>query len=320
MFDEVSEMAGLPEERIGSVRLDYRFYKGSDQYSDGDETENKLLRIVTDNPVEDFPRIATREKSWPILYHLSPIRENILNWIDIRPGQRILELGSGCGAVTGALLGRGASVTAVDLSLRRSRINAARHRDCDDLTILVGASEDILPRLDVYFDHITLIGVLEYAAVFSDAPKPYHTILEMIRQRLSDDGALWVAIENKLGLKYFAGCREDHTGRYFEGIEGYPHREGPYTFSRRELIQLAGECGFACDFYYPYPDYKFPMKIFSDQYLPQKGELNRNWQSFDADRVETFDESKVFDTLLDAGLFPEFSNSFLVRMRKETAA
>ena len=320
MNNEVKAMEGLREERIGGVKLDLRYYKGDDQYSDGDETENRLLRIVTEHPPEEFPGITTREKSWPMLYHLSPIRENILNWIEVLPGQRILELGSGCGAVTGALLGRGARVTCLDLSLRRCRINATRHRDCDDLTILVGASEDILPQMTERFDHITLIGVLEYAAVFSDAEKPYHQILNMIRERLADDGNLWVAIENKLGLKYFAGCREDHTGRYFEGIEGYPHREGPYTFGRGELARLAGECGYDCEFYYPYPDYKFPVKIFSDSYLPQRGELNRNWQCFDADRVQMFDEARVFDTLLDEGLFGEFANSFLVRMRKRVTA
>lgn len=303
-------------EKIGSVVLDTRYYHQQDQYSDGDETENRLLQIVTVTPESDYPVITTRTASWPILYHLSPIRENILNWISIQPGQRVLELGSGCGAVTGALLGRGARVTAVDLSLRRSRINATRHKDCDDLTIMVGASEEILPRMEERFDHITLIGVLEYAGVFSDAEKPYHQILGMIRDRLADDGALWVAIENKLGLKYFAGCKEDHTGRFFEGIEGYPHREGPRTFSRRELLELAGECGFDCFFYYPYPDYKFPVKIFSDEYLPQKGELNRNWQNFDADRITLFDEGRAFDAILEAGLFPEFSNSFLIRMTK----
>lgn len=310
-------MAEQQTENIGKVRLNYRFYKGSDEYSDGDDTENRLLQIVTENPTADFPKITTQEKSWPILYHLSPIRENILNWIDIKSGQRILELGSGCGAVTGALLNRGAQVTAIDLSLRRCRINATRHKECDDLTILVGASEDILPRLEERFDHITLIGVLEYAAVFSDARNPYHQILGMIRQRLSDDGVLWVAIENKLGLKYFAGCPEDHTGRPFESIVGYPHRDGPYTFSRKELQTLARECGYSCEFYYPYPDYKFPTKIFSDEYLPQKGELSRNWQNFDADRLVLFDERRAFDTIIDAGLFPELANSFLVKMSKE---
>ena len=303
-------------EKIGQVVLDKRYYNQRDRYSDGDETENRLLEIVSTYPQSAFPQITTQERSWPILYHLSPIRENILNWLPIEPGASILEIGAGCGAVTGAFLCMVARVTAIDLSLRRSRINATRHRDCEDLTIMVGASEDILPHLESRFDHITLIGVLEYAAVFSDADDPYRQVLNMIREKLADDGTLWVAIENKLGLKYFAGCKEDHTGRYFEGIEGYPHREGPYTFCRRELLTLADSCGFECVFYYPYPDYKFPVKLFTDDYLPRKGELNRNWQNFDADRFVLFDEGRAFDTIIDAGLFPELSNSFLVKMKK----
>ena len=304
-------------ETIGKVTLNHDYYHGSDEYSDGDETENLLLDIVTNHPESEYPRIIIEKVSWPVLYHLSPLRESLLSWIPFRKGEKILELGSGCGAVTGAFLHKGLSVTAVDLSLRRSRINATRHKDAEELTIYLGASEEVLPNLTEKFDHATLIGVLEYAAAFSKEEKPFHYILNSIRSVLKDDGSLWVAIENKLGLKYFAGCKEDHTGRYFEGIEGYPHNEGPRTFSKKELTKLAEECGFACEFYYPYPDYKLPVKVFSDEYLPQKGELSRNWQNFDADRLLLFDETKAFDTILDAGLSPEFSNSFLVRMRKK---
>ena len=304
-------------ETIGRVTLDTRWYTQDDQYSDGDEIENRLLEIVSDHPEKDFPKILTENPSWPLIYHLSPLRQSLLNWIPFQTGERILELGSGCGAVTGAFLGKGLEVTCVDLSLRRSRINATRHAGSEGLRILIGASETVLPHLTEAYDHATLIGVLEYAAAFSEAEKPFHHILRQVHTVLKDSGSLWVAIENKLGLKYFAGWKEDHTNRYFEGIEDYPHREGPRTFSRRELIRLAEECGFACEFYYPYPDYKFPVKIFSDDFLPQKGELNRNWQFFEAERLQLFDESRAFDTILDAGLFPEFSNSFLIRMRKK---
>lgn len=304
-------------ERIGEVLLDTTWYTNSDRYSDGDETENQLLDIVSRYTENEYPRVIVDHPSWPLIYHLSPVRESLLNWIPFRKGEKVLELGSGCGAVTGAFLNKGLSVTAVDLSLRRSRINATRHRDCGELTIYVGASEEVLPNLKEQFDHVTLIGVLEYAAVFSKEERPFHHILKSALSVMKEDGSLWVAIENKLGMKYFAGCKEDHTGRYFEGIEGYPHREGPRTFSRKELTELADECGFTCEFHYPYPDYKLPVRIYSDEYLPRKGELSRNWQSFDADRIRLFDESKAFDTILDAGLFPEFSNSFLVRMRKK---
>ena len=303
-------------ETIGRVTLDTRFYPDADRYSDGDATEDRLLEIVTAAREEEYPAVIAREDSWPVLYHLSPLRENIMNWVGIRPGDRVLELGAGCGAVTGAFLKKGAKVTSVDLSLRRSRINAQRHRESENLEILVGAMEDVLPHLEGQYDHVTLIGVLEYAACFSDRPEPFRHMLGQAAAALKPGGSLWVAIENRLGMKYFAGCREDHTGRYFESIEGYPHGDGPRTFSRGELSALAGACGLECRFYYPYPDYKFPVKIFSDEYLPRKGELTRNWQNFDAERVLLFNESAAFDAVIGEGVFPVFANSFLAEMRR----
>ncbi|MCR5566648.1 MAG: class I SAM-dependent methyltransferase [Clostridiales bacterium] len=306
-------------EQIGKVVIDKRFYPDEDRYSDGDETEQKLLDIVSSCSDGHYAGAVASALSWPLLYHLSPVRENILNWLPLTPDQTVLELGSGCGAVTGAFLNRGAKVTAVDLSLRRSRINAKRHQGSEGLKIFVGAMETVLPNLTEQYDIVTLIGVLEYAAVFSDQPKPFHRMLTSAARAMKPDGSLWVAIENKLGLKYFAGCREDHTGRLFESLEGYPHRDGPVTFCKRELTDLADECGLDCAFWYPYPDYKFPVKIFSDEYLPRKGELTRNWQNFDAERAQLLDESAVFDSVIGAGLFPELSNSFLVQMKRKEA-
>lgn len=302
------------------ARIDLRYYTGRDLYTDGGSTEDRLLQLVTEHPAEEYPEVIAREATWPVLYHLSPVRENILNWFPFQSGERVLELGAGCGAVTGAFLNKGLEVTCVDLSLMRSRINAARHRDADGLRILVGPAERILPEMAGQYDHVTLIGVLEYAAQFSNAEQPFHTLLRGAASALRDGGSLWVAIENRMGLKYFAGAREDHTGRYFEGLEGYPHGDGPRTFSRRELARLAAECGMTSRFYYPYPDYKLPVKIYSDEYLPRKGELVRNWQRLDGESVSLFDEGKAFDGILEAGLFPEMANSFLVQMRKGAEA
>ncbi len=303
-------------EQIGRVLLNLEDYHQEDQYSDGDDTENTLMDIVSRYTEEEYPQIYMEKASWPLLYHLSPIRENIISWYPFKERASVLELGAGCGAVTGAFLKKHLEVTAVDLSLRRSRINATRHKDYGNLTIRVGAMEEVMDHLPGKYDYISLIGVLEYAAVFSNSKTPFHDILNKSATVMKDDGTLLVAIENKLGMKYFAGCREDHTGRYFESIEGYPHQDGPRTFSRKELIRLARECGFSCHFYYPYPDYKLPIKIFSDEYLPKKGEMTRNWQNLDAERIRLFDESEAFDSILEAGLFPEFSNSFLAEMRK----
>lgn len=81
------------------------------------------------------------------------------------------------------------------------------------------------------------------------------------------------------------------------------------------MIRRAGLSSM--EFYYPYPDYKFPERIYSDAYLPKKGELNRNRQNFDRERIQLFSEERVYDTLIESGLFPQFSNSFLVVVRAE---
>ncbi len=301
-------------EMIGKVRLNKQWYRGDDRYSDGDETENRLLDVVRQQAPGDYNATILREGSWPLLYHLSPIRENIVRWYPFREGASVLELGAGCGAVTGALLGRGLQVCAVDLSLRRCRINATRHADSPELEICVGAIEDVLTSIDRKFDYVLLIGVLEYAAVFSDAADPQVHMLDCIRRVMKPDAEAFVAIENKLGLKYLSGCREDHTGRFFEGVEGYPHADGPLTFSKRELEGLFERCGFESAFYYPYPDYKFPISVYTDARGPARGELNRNWHCFDAKRIQLFDESRAADAMIDAGLMADLANSFLVKL------
>ena len=88
-------------EKIGEVTLNYNFYKGEDLYSDG-EIEDKLLDIVQkcENEEDIYQELLTSDE-WPILYHLSPIRHNILEWYDFEPNGSVLEIGAGCGAISG---------------------------------------------------------------------------------------------------------------------------------------------------------------------------------------------------------------------------
>lgn len=298
-------------EAIGNVVLNYKYYRGEDLYSEG-VSEDLLLQYVTENKEAEYPHVIQNTRSWPVLYHLSSERENICSWLPIKKTDSVLEIGSGCGAVTGCLSRLAERVTCIELSRKRSTINAVRHKNLSNIEIMVGNFEDIEPELTVKYDYITLIGVLEYAGSYINSDDPYHDILRRVSRHLNKDGKLIIAIENRLGLKYFAGCKEDHTGLFFEGIEGYPETSGVRTFSRKELKQLLKECGYAARFYYPYPDYKLPHAIYSDVWLPGVGELNTNIRNFDADRVVTFDETKVFDSLIREGRFADFSNSFLV--------
>lgn len=303
-------------EKKGSVTLDYGKYSGEDLYCDG-TVEDELLEIVRDLSPVEYAQVIEERASWPILYHLSPLRENIVDWIPMSRESKVLEVGSGCGAITGALARKAGSVTCVDLSKKRSLINAYRHSECDNVTIHVGNFKDIEPELPKDFDYICLIGVFEYGQSYIGGDTPFEDFLKLLLPHLAEGGRIVIAIENKYGMKYFAGCKEDHLGTYFSGIENYAGGGGVRTFSRRGLERIFKHCGVQdfC-FYYPYPDYKFMTTLYSDAYLPGKGELSNNLRNFDRDRMLLFDEKNAFDGVVEDGLFSVFANSFVAIVGK----
>ncbi len=298
------------------VTIDSSCYPGQDLYSDG-AIEDELLEIVQTYPAHQYNQVIAQREDWAILYHLSQIRGNIVEWLPIAKSDTVLEIGAGCGAVTGTLSQKAGQVDAIELSRKRSMINAWRNRDRDNITIRLGNFQDVEYHLTETYDWVTMIGVFEYAEGYLSSDHPYRDFLLKSAAHLKSGGKLVIAIENRLGLKYFAGCTEDHTGHFYEGIEGYPQNPGVRTFSRPELEQVLDEAGLTQrKFYYPYPDYKLPMSIYSDEYLPKRGELRTNKNNFDRKRLVAFDETRAFDSLIDSGLFPQFSNSFLVVIEK----
>ncbi|MGN0482387.1 MAG: class I SAM-dependent methyltransferase [Lachnospiraceae bacterium] len=289
-------------------KLNLTYYSGTDLYSDG-EVEDELLEAAQHK--EDIPKMLREGNSWPHLYHLSNMRENLLDWYDFDPDGTLLEIGAGCGALTGLFCRKTKHVTAIDLSKKRSTINATRNEDCDNLEIYVGNFEDI--KLDQKFDYVTLIGVFEYSICYVNSKNPFLDMLKKAQAFLKPGGKLFIAIENKYGLKYFAGAREDHTGELFDGIENYHNVERVRTFSRNVLEDMLRQVGFRTnEFYYPMPDYKLPTQIFSDSYLPKPGDLRALSVAYDRDRYMFFNEAQAFGGICEDGLFPMFANSFLV--------
>lgn len=304
-------------EEIGKIKLNLAHYPGEDYYCDGD-VEDELLDIARNYATVEYQRIIEERKSWPILYHLSAQRENIVEWLPITKDMKVLEVGSGCGAITGALARKAGEVVCIDLSRKRSRINAYRHMDADNVTIHVGNFQDVEPDLPCDFDYICLIGVFEYGQAYIQSETPYEDFLKIIKKHVKEHGHIAIAIENKFGLKYWAGCREDHLGTYFSGLEDYPDGGVVRTFTADGLRRIAGKCGYKqAQMYYPYPDYKFMTCLYSDDRLPRAGELSSNLRNFDRDRLQLFDEKKVFDTIIRENQFPLFSNSYMMILGPE---
>lgn len=292
---------------------------GGIAYSDGDFAEEKILSILENT--RDLSVLSSELRQhctdWPSLYHLSTSRANILRPLKQKLTGDVLEIGAGCGAITRYLGESGANILALEGSVRRATIARERTRDLENVVLLAERFADF--EIGHKFDVITLIGVLEYANLFTDASNPHLSMLQKVRKLLKPEGTLIVAIENQLGLKYFSGANEDHVGLPMFGIEGRYNSKTARTFGRQELSKLLSNAGFPVyQFLACFPDYKLPSSI-----VTSSGFANSNFdasalasQSVSKDHLKPdhfcFAPELAWPTIINNGLGMDLANSFLL--------
>lgn len=274
------------------------------------QSQNKISQLLLNN----LP--------WEIFYHLTPKRKALLNWFDFQKNKSLLEIGAGCGALTGLFLEKGLIVTAQELEKQRGEIIKRRFKGENNLTVKTGNFAEFSSTKK--FDYITLIGVLEYAGRFynpsinfnNKTNKPFIDLVSFAKSFLKKNGTLFIAIENKLGLKYLTGFPEDHYGLLYEGIHSYPHYNGISTFSKNEIENILIKAGLKnILFYYPFPDYKTPSICLSEDFFYQKNQSITTLyptQSHQLSVTSDINEPLFAQVLYNEKILHHFSNSFLI--------
>ncbi|XHH29149.1 class I SAM-dependent methyltransferase [Xanthomonas euroxanthea] len=297
-------------------------------YSDGDEAEQRVAAAIAGcDDVSLFSRsLSEHQIDWPSRYHLSASRANLLRPLADVLGGRVLEVGSGCGAISRYLGELGTKLVALEGSQRRARMTASRCRDLSNVQVVNDVLENFSAEDE--FDAVTLIGVLEYARIYGKAADPAAAWLRKAHSLLADDGVLVVAIENQLGLKYLAGMPEDHVGKAMYGISDNYGEQTVATFGRLELTRMLQDAGFAhTEFLLPFPDYKFPGAVVLpagyDGSYPQFDPSSLASQSASSDPqlpyAPLFALERAWPVIGRNGLLADMSNSFLVVARKRAA-
>jgi SAM-dependent methyltransferase len=289
-------------------------------YADGME---EFLRGAIETAIDlswASAELAGKSLGWPYDYHLNPVRTAIVQPLTITKEHSVLELGAGCGIITRFLAEKAGKVVAIEGSLERAHVAALRTRDLPNVDVVACNFQDF--HCQEKFDIVTLIGVLEYSGKYIAAENPFKAVLEMAKSFLSKEGVIVIAIENKLGLKYFSGAREDHCARLYEGVEGYPSGTAIRTFGKVELQQLLKTAGFNhTNFLYPFPDYKLPSVIIApdgakaasdEPYLYQWLSYRNASDYTDLPAYKFFRERLVAKQLESNQLLTDMSNSFLV--------
>lgn len=271
------------------------------------EEQEMIAKYITKGHEEEEEKMRDEYMHW---YHFSPFRKNILNWYTFKPHATILELGAQLGALTELFCEVGEKVTAVEFSKARGEAIAARCQEKDNLEVMVTDWETL--ALTEKYDYISLIHIFEYADMFFKGENPHQQLIQFVKQFLKPDGVILLAINNQYGAKSFAGDKGQRNKKAFADIEGSVQAHPLLTYAYlQDIIQKEGHA----QVYYPFPDYRFPDIIFTDDYLPTENLMTKYFPVY-MNEIASFDEKAMLQGAIKKGkeTFQQFANSFLVAL------
>lgn len=218
-----------------------------------------------DAALEDLP---DRQRQ----YWMSDRRADFRSVLPKRHWDAVLEVGCGAGAIIYELARQADEAYGLDACLESVQFldRRANHAGLDHLKVVHGAATE-LPFPDDRFDLLVLNGVLErvgYAGTFPEVFPSQQAALREARRCLRPEGTLYIGIENRFGMNYLLGARDEHTNLRWVNV--MPRRLGnlyshlvqkrdftAFTHSASGLSHMLGEAGFdQVEFWSPLPSYR----------------------------------------------------------------
>ncbi len=163
------------------------------------------------------------------------------------------------------------------------------------------------------FDYAVCIGAFE---LLPDAS----AFFKRIRTHLKDDGLLLLGCNNRLGIRYFCGDRDLYTQRNFDGIENYTRAYsndedvfGGRAYDPAQIRTCLDECGLTRQKYYSvFPDLENPIFLYAEGFVPNEDLSCRFFPEFHYPQAVFLEEPRMYQTLLENGLFLKMANAFFV--------
>ena len=279
------------------------------------------------------------------LYAFSPLRENLVEWVEFEPDARVLQIGSDYGSFTGILAERAGEVVVLDPRDENLEVNRIRHGERSNVTYVRGDLRDQvewkkneLAKLKAESDGNSAIGIAgrnaELFKVYKSKSgteasdikdimfRPFDYIVlggflmeckkeeaaELLREAadyLKPGGVMLAAVENETGVRYWMGA---------------PKQENSYLEPEfRSLFEeLTTTWGGSFTMYYPVPDYRYPVAVYSDHYLPETGDVTNISARYDGPGFWFGSEEEAMAKACQNGMFTKFNNSFLGVWEKGT--
>lgn len=290
------------------------------KYSDG-SIEDSIIQYLRERNGDDSD-IIRNIPDGTVFHNFTETRRNLISWYPFKKSDCVLEVGAGMGSLTVQLAETCKHVVAIEPSMKRASIISMRCKQYSNVEVIAQGIDTY--RTTQQFDYILLIGVLEYAGISIKGEHPWEHMLEMLKPFLKENGKILIAIENKYGLKYWCGATEDHTGIPFDSINDYQKSNGATaryqgtagvrTFSKATLDNMFNNVGLrALQYYYPLPDYKFPMLILSDRSDNKQIAADVKY-NYPEESSLIADQSKIIAEIVQNECLGFFANSFFIEV------
>ena len=251
-----------------------------------EKTSGLILKYIKSG--KNVDEILKKDNSWPVYYHLASNRQNILNWYPFKKNATILEVNSELGALTPYLCSVAKKVVSIVSSNNSKNIIAEKTKNYKNIEF-----EKKLDGIKEKFDYIVMMDTIENLSNCVKLLKP--------------SGKILLAVDNRFGLKYWCGAKDDLTNQVFGSINGNQ------MYSKKDLESLFEKNKLKYNFYYLFPDHKFPELILTDEILLDNN--NHTYNSFYKQPYHMFaNEKKLFRDILNNGKVDFFANSFFIEL------
>lgn len=271
-------------------------------------SEQRVAGLIMQHSQNEYDSVI-RDAVWDIFYQMSPLREGLFNWYPFRENCQILQLSNGFGGVTGILARVSKKITVLEPSLLRAECIAKRCEAYNNVSIRVGSIQETL--FEEKFDYIICEETV-------NTRHDMQMLFEQIIPFLKEDGRILFVCENRFGMKYWCGVPDPVSNIPFGGIR---RNIGNRMMTRQDLIEALkqNEEVKGWNIYYPFPDYRLPQVVYSDDYLPQTSVRDRVIPYYPAEQQDSLVclEKEISDELIANQVFHIFSNSFLIECGKQ---
>ena len=175
----------------------------------------------------------------------------------------------------------------------------------------LGDSSCLDEAMEQQYDYIVVVHALETA-------KEPIAFLQGCKNALKPDGKLLLAVDNRLGVRYFCGDRDPFTDRNFDGIENYRRvssidrdkLEGQ-IFDKATVDKYLYEAGFAeHQSFSVFPSIDAPQIIYAQDYLPEEELSIRYFPYYSHPDTIFLEEGYLYESLIKNGLFHAMANGY----------